>query len=1024
MTNDPPHRHTARLAELTREQITRWNAGDCVRVEDLLRQHTDLADDPAAVLDLIYSEVLLREDRGEQPSDTEYSARFPELSDSLQRQFQLHRALQLDSAGSPESQDIAAGSTQPGGLTGAPLPESAEAIDGFELLDVAGRGGTGVVYRARDRRLNRIVALKLIAGPDVCDPAQSQRILREAEAAARLRHPGIVQVFSTGEYRGTPCLVMEYFAGGTLARKLQDGVFESRDAAELMQRIADAVHHAHRQGVIHRDLKPGNILLDDDDNPHVSDFGLARRIDASQTLHATGDVVGTPAWMAPEQARGENIDHRADVYSLGAILYELLVGRPPFKAATHWEILRQVMTDDPVPPRALNPAVPVELDTICLHCLHKDADQRYGSASELAAELQRFLAGEPLRARPVSRLRRLGKWCRRNPAMAATSGLAATLLLAIGLGSVLYALQLAAAYETIKQQQQRALRAEQQARTDRAAAVDALHTLARSVFDDLTANAASIADRQPIVDAVMNGLDNLTQVAGDRTADRTALIARQRLADLLALSGRHEEAAERYQQAIALAESLLQTAPDDRVAHSDFVRAHSILALHHQQIGNHDDAVRHEQIARTHLDGMLERWPDDVSVRRYQVTLHQRRLDNLWTTATPSETLVWGRQALRDVSTLLQMSDNREDDLGLASSICQRVGRAAIDLYRPQLAADCFADARRHESALLDEFEDNEFHRLSRACIDRAAAAAAIMLGRPEEAEEQTARALAVFRDRADGDPRDLNRRRDLLDALRQHAASLTAAGRRQAAEEALREAIGIGDQLLQEAPGTAAFAASLADCHMKLADVCLRSGRWQDADGEITDARRVLQDLRNPSAAAMAELVHEPVKLLTGTIDPADSVSDDGRLLAACLIGLRDAQSSVSAQLTPESVAELQEAAGIEAATFDALLGQLQEAIPANPAVGVLVPVIRARILGLRARNLAESGEAPLQEQAPALLDHCLRLIERLQQQQPQLIPQLIAVEPDLLWVRATVEYQRRIANSAPGRTDAAESL
>jgi serine/threonine protein kinase len=220
------------------------------------------------------------------------------------------------------------------------------------------------------------------------------------------------------ENSGAPFIVMEFIHGGSLAERLQKGPLPVKEAVEMARQVADAIASAHEKSLVHRDLKPGNILLDHDKTPRVCDFGLARRLNTDETLHLTGDIVGTPAYMPPEQARGEHVDVRADVYALGAVLYETLTGRPPFQAATPWEILHQVLTTDVVPLRQLNPGLPRDLETICAKCLEKNAGKRYSSAQEVQGELTRFQRGEPIQARPIGRAARFLKWVRRNPPVA------------------------------------------------------------------------------------------------------------------------------------------------------------------------------------------------------------------------------------------------------------------------------------------------------------------------------------------------------------------------------------------------------------------------------------------------------------------------------------------------------------------------------------------------------------------------------------------------------------------------------
>jgi WD40 repeat protein/tRNA A-37 threonylcarbamoyl transferase component Bud32 len=292
-------------------------------------------------------------------------------------------------------------------------------VPSYEILAELGRGGMGVVYKARHIRLQRLVALKMILAGGLASPADRARFRTEAEAIARLQHPNVIQIHEIGDHDGTPFLSLEYCEGGSLAQTINGAPQPASEAARLVETLARAMAAAHHKGVIHRDLKPANVLLLPDGTPKITDFGLARKLDeAGQT--ALGAILGTPSYMAPEQAagKGQAVGPAADVYALGAILYELLTGRPPFRAASALETLRQVVTDEPVPPTRLQPGTPKDLDTICLKCLQKEPAKRYAGALALAEDLRRFQAGEPVLARPAGITERVSKWVRRRPLVA------------------------------------------------------------------------------------------------------------------------------------------------------------------------------------------------------------------------------------------------------------------------------------------------------------------------------------------------------------------------------------------------------------------------------------------------------------------------------------------------------------------------------------------------------------------------------------------------------------------------------
>jgi eukaryotic-like serine/threonine-protein kinase len=321
------------------------------------------------------------------------------------------------------------GETRAYGRSSSPPPS----IPGYEGVEEIARGGMGVVYKARQVGLNRDAAIKMILAGAFASPTAVARFRAEAEAAAGLRHLNIVQIYEIGECGGLPFFSLEFMEGGSLARKLGRAPQPPREAAELMETLSRAVHYAHGRGVVHRDLKPSNVLLTAEGLPKIADFGVARRLEGGAGQTKTGDVLGTPSYMAPEQvaAKTGTVGPAVDVYALGAILYELLTGRPPFQGASPYDVLRQAASADPVPPRRLQPRTPADLETIALKCLEKDPKKRYHSAEALADDLRRFLADLPIQARPAGPVERLGRWARRNHGLAAAVGLAAAALLAL-----------------------------------------------------------------------------------------------------------------------------------------------------------------------------------------------------------------------------------------------------------------------------------------------------------------------------------------------------------------------------------------------------------------------------------------------------------------------------------------------------------------------------------------------------------------------------------------------------------------
>jgi serine/threonine-protein kinase len=367
---------------------------------DPARPETETARDE--LLARLLSELTEQLRSGQTPDVESVARQHPDLARELR---QLWAAAQIAEAlakpGLHTQTTIAVPAAQPPIPTG-PLPRR---FANYELLEELGRGGMGVVYRAKQRDPERIVALKMILRGELASAADLARFRAEAQSAARLEgHPNIVAVHEVGESEGQPYFSMRYVEGTTLAKRVAAGPLPPREAAGYLAIISRAVHYAHQHGILHRDLKPSNVLLDEQGQPHVTDFGLAKRVEGGESLTQTGLIVGTPSYLSPEQAsrsRG-TLGPASDVYSLGAILYELLTGRPPFQAATPLDTIMLVLEQDVVLPRLLNPNVARDLEVICLKCLQKPAELRYASAGHLGDDLEAYLRGEPISARPIS----------------------------------------------------------------------------------------------------------------------------------------------------------------------------------------------------------------------------------------------------------------------------------------------------------------------------------------------------------------------------------------------------------------------------------------------------------------------------------------------------------------------------------------------------------------------------------------------------------------------------------------------
>ena len=414
------------LDELCDRFESAWKAGSPQPIEGFV---VDVAPDRQRhfTRELLQLEIEYRKRSGLTPTLADYLDRFPEMRSEIESLFLEPTVIAADRRSLVSS-----------------LPQPAERIGDFDIIERLKAGGMGVIYKARQVSVNRLVALKLIRSGDAADPKEIERFKTEGEALAKLEHPGIVPIFGSGVEDGQHYIAMAFIDGPSLAERIAQSPMPAREAAELVRRVAIAVDYIHRQGVIHRDLKPGNILLAPLDSvsgrgrgiwedsavsansadaagltyePKVTDFGLAKLTEHDRELTKSGEILGTLEYMPPEQASGRmsEVDQAADIYSLGAILYRLLAGRPPFQAANNLDLIRQLTQDDPVSLRVLSPSLNRDLETICLKCLEKNPARRFQTANDLAAELQRFHSGEPIRSRHVTRLERVWRWCRRHP---------------------------------------------------------------------------------------------------------------------------------------------------------------------------------------------------------------------------------------------------------------------------------------------------------------------------------------------------------------------------------------------------------------------------------------------------------------------------------------------------------------------------------------------------------------------------------------------------------------------------------
>jgi eukaryotic-like serine/threonine-protein kinase len=687
-------------------------------------------DDLADLVGRIADEFTDRVHRGERPDIEEYVRRHPDAADVLRQVLPVVRVL---------------------GVTPSlhlPIDEPPPAAVGpYEVLGVLGRGGMGVVYRARDTRLGRIVALKMLraAGED------RERLLLEGRSVARLRHPNIVPVYEVGEYDGRPFLALEYVEGGSLADYLAAHRPTPAEAAKLIELVAAAVHTAHEAGIVHRDLKPGNILLTGDRRqetgdrrqetgvskaeghtsglspvsclltPKVTDFGLAKRLgEAAGDRTRTGAIVGTPGYMAPEQAGGGRlVGPAADVYALGAVLYECLTGRPPFEGDSTLEVLEQVRTADPVPPRRIDPAIPRDLETVCLKCLRKELHERFATAAELAEDLRRFREGRPVAARPLSRSVRVWRLCKRNPVVA---GLTAAVVL-LGVAGLVTSTTLwwqAERNLALAVQRERDLDAAlklaeergEQERTNFAWAQEAVDEMLSQVGEGLEdVPHASLARRQVLEKALALQQRFLAHRSDDPRVRLEVARAHRRVAQIYRLLGEPAKA----RDAAEAGRAVLRAA-DDRDAASavEEARITAVLgsAIYHTLA--YEDAAREQEAAGVLYDRVLGDRPDDAEVRFQAAEAAQQLGLSLTSLGRHPQADAAYRAALRHLGAL---PGDRLEVRYMTARTHNRLGTLLRSWGRLPEADSAFAEAERTAAPLATEFPDRRDFRQELATI-------------------------------------------------------------------------------------------------------------------------------------------------------------------------------------------------------------------------------------------------------------------------------------------------------------------
>lgn len=752
-----------------------------------------------------------------------------------------------------------------------PARQSALAIPGYEVLSELGRGGAGVVYLARQVALDRLVALKMLLSGPYAGKAELARFHSEAEAIARLRHPHIVQIHDLGEADGRPYFALEYLTGGSLSAKLKRQPQPARQAAELLRTLAQAVHFAHQCGILHRDLKPGNVLLDADGTPKIADFGLARRLDLEaeglrERWTPSGAVMGTPSYMAPEQARGQTRAFTAaiDIYALGGILYEMLTGRPPFVGESISDTLMQVIDAEPLAPRRLNPRVPRDLETICLHCLQKRPTSRYATAADLADDLDRFLNHRPIRARPVGRLERILKWTRRRPAQAALFAVIALAFALGAAGSAWHQLQLQ--HKNVELQQ--ALNAEERQKRRN------VELLRLSL--DVESGYGDYVDEQlkplpHLTDIRRRLLEKrfafyrpiLAQEPNDPQMRQTQGLAHLAVAVLRQKQEQFDEAETSYRTALErlnLPEE--EASPDSR---RSFARARVQYATLLTTRKRLDDADRHLHESEQLLERLMTEAPEAETRHALALAYHNRAL-----VLAKKGQAEAARQSYEDAIRLRrQLSDDDPNDdrypRELAGSYLN-LNALYLHLQQPEPARAALLQA---ETLLLHLPPDVENRALlaglyvNLGILDRERA--------PEQSLSALAKALALWSKLAEQFPDVADYRRRTASTHFLLGMGYITAGRLDAAERAFRRHLALSSALIEQKADNREDRHERSKSLYYLSQIAAKSRRFDEAEALGREQRLVLEELlrQQPDDAEL----HRSLAYLLGELGDLDRV-------------------------------------------------------------------------------------------------------------------------------------------------------
>jgi tetratricopeptide (TPR) repeat protein/tRNA A-37 threonylcarbamoyl transferase component Bud32 len=705
--------------------------------------------------------------------------------------------------------------------TGPHSPTIPDLPAGYEFLRELGRGGMGVVYQARDTKLNRIVALKMILAGSHAAPVEMQRFLKEAEAVAAMQHLNIVQIFETGQHAGLPYFTLEFVEGGTLAAKVREHPLSSKEAARVTEQLAHGIAYAHSKGIIHRDLKPENVLLSKEGTPKIGDFGLAKRVSemgaaAAAELTATGVLMGTPSYMAPEQAAAKkDVGPLADVYALGAILYRLLAGRPPFQAATPLDTAIQVQMDEVIPLRRLNRQVPKDLETICQKCLQKDPRKRYPSAKDLAEDLRRWQIGEPILARPVGHSERAWKWMRRNP-MPAAFTVALLIAAVVSTAFGIRAWQKARLAMRALNDREAALRVATSERDRADRREKETRQTIREYFTDVSENPELMAvGLEPLrKKLLMKPRDYYQRFLAENSSDPSLKSdladAHFRLAQIIREVGDRKEAVAELNRAVDQFRELQAANPDDPSRHYDVAKVLSQLGLLYRELGHLKEAQETSEEAILVLEALSKSQPENTDYRTdlagaYNILASVHSYSGSF---SKEEQFYQKALAIRQA-----LARERPNDPARRHDVAQtlyNLGGVYTQSKRLKPAEKAFREAIAIQKALCDEFPYDDAFQWNLGQTQVNLGLVFDLTDRPAEALAMTEKARDILKRAADAHPSVNQYQFDLSVAYGNLVLSYRQLHRSKEADEAELKCLDIKQKLVDRNPEVVEYAVGL----------------------------------------------------------------------------------------------------------------------------------------------------------------------------------------------------------------------